>query len=854
MREELESLRELAGHPRELGNLTRAAENARAAWGWTWLERLGQDLRYAVRSLRSSPGFALVAVATLALAIGANTTVFTAVNAAYFTKLPVKGPGELWQLTWSSRKRAFGGMALMQPMYDAFYFNQGLTLGGFSYPAYQAIRDKNTSFSDVACSRNSFVTLVTGNYYRLLGVNAALGRTIGPEDDRADRPAVAMLSYGYWQSQFGGDPGVIGRVITRGRFGADYPVPMTIIGVLPQGFFGLDPATAGPQVIAAMQPELRNTPQSLTDNRNWNACDTVIARLAPGAGMERARAETEALTAQSIAADPPPEPYEAPHVKLLGLEHGQPSLRTGWHLALLILTLAVAAFLLIACANIAGLLLARGSWRTKEIATRLALGAGRMRIVRQLLTESLLLSALGSAAGIAIAFALGPELPRLSTRRYTLPNLGVKIQPDWTVIGFSVGIAVLATLLFGLAPALKATRVDLVSMMKTQTSSRAAIRFLSGRAMLVVQVALSFVLLIGAGLLLHTLYNLRSVPMGYNPKGLLFFTVQLPQGHPEEVEETLERLRAVPGVSSANASRWPLFTAAPDTYIQVCIPGDVPKDFDDRFADSDVMLPAFFETWGVPLLRGRDFNATDGPGNVVVNEAFVKRYLKGDVVGQSFRWGQTCAAEVSIIGVVGDSTEDPRVTPRPFVYRRWAQPPPQMTYTVRTPGDTAAVAPLQRIVTDLNTHERVIEELSTGEQYFNDSLGQVRLYVWLLSGFGVLALFVACLGIYGMLAYLVARRTAEIGIRMALGAQRAEVMRLVIRESMLPVCAGIAAGLAAAYPLTRVVASLLFGVSRNDPWTLAGAAGALLATAAAAAFLPARRATRIDPMRALRYE
>jgi predicted permease len=331
--------------------------------------------------------------------------------------------------------------------------------------------------------------------------------------------------------------------------------------------------------------------------------------------------------------------------------------------------------------------------------------------------------------------------------------------------------------------------------------------------------------------------------------------VQVPPGHPEAVEQTMERLRAVPGVSSATASMWPLFTAAPDTYIQVCIPGDTPKDFDDRYADSDVVLPRFFETWGVPLLSGRDFINTGGPGNVIVNQAFVKRYLKGDAIGQSFHWGPACAAAATIIAVVADSTDRPRIAPRPFVYRRWAQPPPQMTYTVRTTGSEAAVAPaLDRIVKDLNTRVRVFEQVTTGTQYRDDTMSQERLYAWLLSGFGMLALLVACLGIYGMLAYLVARRTAEIGIRMALGARSLDVMGMVMRESLAPVAAGIVAGLIAAYRLTRVVASLLFGVSRNDPWSIAGAASALLLTAALGASLPARRATRVDPMRALKYE
>jgi len=847
--EELASLKELA-EPGELGNLTLAAENARAEWGWTWLERLVQDLRYAARSLKGTPAFTLVAVLTLALGIGANASAFTAVEIFFLKKAPVNHPEELWQLSWSSRKRSFGGKSLMQPMYDAYFLNQGKTIDQFSYPAYQSIRDKNASFSEVSCTRNELgATLASGNYFQMLGVPALLGRTFTPDDDRIGGPPVAVLSYGFWQSRFGGNPDVLGQLITKPANGPNFATPFTVIGVMPESFYGIDPGTGG--IIAAMQPALR-TAGSLTDDRNWNTCNTVIARLRPGITMERARAESEALVSQSIQANPPPEPYEPPRITLTNLARGMDTLRTGAQRPLLILSVAVGAILLIACANIAGLLLARSSARRKEIATRLALGASRGRIIRQLLTESLLLSLLGAALGLAIAFAVSPQIPRLFTRTYNLPKFPFNVEPDLTVAGFSVSLAALTAMLFGLAPALNSTRIDLIGMMKNSIGAQGRTRFASGRAMLAIQVGLSTVLLMGAGLFLHTLLNLEAVSLGYIPRGLIYVTVQLPPGHPETVNATMDQLASVPGISSVTASVWPLFTSAPDTYLEVCVPGETPRDFDDRFADSDSILPRFFETWGVPLLRGRDFTMADGPGSVIINQAFVTRYLKGDPVGQTVHLGPNCAAE-TVVGVVANSSDRPRVTPRPFVYRRWSQPPPQITYTVRTSGSYAAVLPaLRRIVNDLNT--RVYDPLTTGEQYRSDTMNQERLWASLLSGFGAVALFIACLGIYGMLAYLVARRTPEIGIRMALGARQREVMKIVLRESLMPVTLGLAAGLAATYPLTRIIANMLFGVTRNDPWTIAAATLALLLAAAAAAFLPARRATRIDPMRALHYE
>ncbi len=860
MREELDSLAAMAP-AKELGNLTLTAEEARATWSWTWLERMQQDLRYAARSLRGSPAFTLVAVLTLALGIGANTTIFTALSAVFLTKLPVRQPSRLRQLSWSSRKRAFGGKSLMQPMYDAYFLNRGKTIVNFSYPVYRNLRDKAASFSDVACASVAGpVTLVSGNFFRTLGVDAMLGRTITPEDDRLGGPPVAVISFGFWQSAFAGDPQVLSRTIARDQNGRTLPAALTIVGVLPQSFFGLDPSYSGPRIYMAMQPAaapptVTSTPNALTDDRNWNACAAVIARLRPRVSDEHARAESETLTAHAILANPPDQPYELPRMTLTNLDRGQDTLRRVASLPLFILTSTTGVILLIACANIAGLLLARGAARRKEIATRLALGAARSRIIRQLLTESLLLSAIGAAVGVAIAYGASPLVLQLfSQLNPRLNDLGVKIRPDPAVASFSAALAVLTGLLFGLAPALHATRLDLLSTMKTAAPARRRFRFASGKTMLTAQVALSMLLLIGAGLFLRTLLNLRSVPMGYQPKGLLYFTIDISGKGAGFVDSVMERLNNVPGVTSVTASMWPLFTGAPDTYLQVCVPGDTPKNFDDRFADSDVVLPRFFETWGVPFLRGRDFESSDGPGQVIVNQAFVKRYLASasDAVEQTVHLGPGCFAE-TIVGVVADSTDRPRIAPRPFVYRRYAQPPPQLTFTVRTPGSPAAVAPaLRRIVSDLDAH--IYDQLTTGEQYRNDTMVQERLFAGLLSGFGSLALFIACLGIYGMLAYMATRRTAEIGIRVALGAQRPQVMRMVLRESLAPVGAGLVLGIAAAGALTRLAASLLFGVSRNDPWTIASAGVVFLLTAAIAAALPARRASGIDPMQALRHE
>jgi len=512
--------------------------------------------------------------------------------------------------------------------------------------------------------------------------------------------------------------------------------------------------------------------------------------------------------------------------------------------------------LLVACANIGGLLLARGTARGKEVATRLALGASQGRVVRQLLTESLVLSGTGSIAGVAIAYAAFPLLPRLFTQfnYYQFNNIGAQFRPDLRVLGFSAGLALLTGLLFGLAPALRTTRLGLIAMIKISAPLSGRFRFMSGKAMLTVQVALSMILLMGAGLFLRTLWNLRSVPMGYDPGGILYFTVEPSPNRQEFVTRLLQRLDELPGVTSATLSIWPLFTGAPDTYVPVCRSDDAPKNFDDRFADSDLILPRFFETWRVPLLLGRDFQSAEAPGNVIINEAFLTRYLPtvGSPLGRTIELGPNCSV-ATIVGVVANSTDRPRIKPRPFVYRPYAFQPTQLTFTARTANDPAALVPaLGRLVAGLGT--RVFEPVTTGSEYRDRTMIQERLFTKLLIAFGGLALFIACVGIYGMTIYMVRRRTWEIGIRMSLGAQRLDVIQLVVRETLAPVVAGLAIGIVATFEVTELVASVLFGVSRSDPLVISAAAILLLLTAAVAAGIPAQLASRVDPTRALRYE
>ena len=825
-----------------------------------WFEAVKQDVRYGARVLRKSPGFAATAICTLALGIGANLTIFTAVSTVFLQPLPVRNHDALRLLSWRSSKRAFGGRFLTQPMWDANVLNKGEGLKYFSYPVYLDLRDHASSFSHLACTRPGppvnlpdgrtvGIQAVSGNFFDTLGVDAILGRVITPGDDSPGAAPVAVISYGVWQSAFGGDPSILNRTLKVGTIAAP------VVGVLPPDFFGLDAAFRY-RVVMAIQPALaRAVPPVISDPHNWNGCQAVFGILRPGVSDEGARAETETLVQQAILADPPKEAWEPPHMLVTNLGWGFETLRKAASQPFRLLTAVAGLILLIACANLGGLLLARGTARYKEIATRLALGASHGRIVGQLLTESLALSLMGGLAGTIIAYGCSPLLPRLFQQfnYYQFNNLGIQFRPDIRVLSFSAAMAVLTGLAFGLAPALRAVRATLSTIIKMSIPVPGRFRFTSGNAMLAGQMALSMVLLTGSALLLRTLWNLHSVPMGYDPSGILYFTTSTPANRQEFVSRVMDRLETLPGVNAASVSIWPLFTSAPDTYLQVCIPDDEPKTFDDRFADSDYILPRFFDTWRVPLLHGRDFRSDEAPGDVIVNEAFAKRYISGDPLGRAVGLGPNCST-ATIVGVVANSTDRPRITPRPFVYRPYAYQPQltQLTFTVRAVNPFALIPPLRRIVAGLET--TIYDPVTTGEDYRARTMSQERLFTILLSIFGTLGLFIACIGIYGTAIYLVRRRTPEIGIRISLGANRLDVVRLVTRETLAPVAIGIAAGIVASVELAKLVVGILFGVSQTDPWSITLAASLLLLTAACAAAVPARIAARIEPLRALRYE
>jgi macrolide transport system ATP-binding/permease protein len=509
--------------------------------------------------------------------------------------------------------------------------------------------------------------------------------------------------------------------------------------------------------------------------------------------------------------------------------------------------------------NIAGLLIARGQARQKELATRLAVGAARPRLVRQFVTESLLVSLAGGALGIVLAYAAAPFLPdllgELSGRNWLTPTLtpGVDLSPDFRVVAFAVLLAALAGFAFGLLPALRATRLDLVAMMKQATggSSIGRLRLNTGKLLVGIQVGLSMLLLIGAGLFVRTLLNLRSVPVGYNRAGLLFVEVDPNRSPATFIQDTLRTLERTSGVTAAAVSQWPIYNNA-EPRLPICVPGHGQQGM-----DFEPVTPRFFEVWGVRMLQGRDFIPGQDIGkNVIVNDAFAKTFLGGqNPIGQQLGVGKCPGNPRTIIGVVADHLDRQRVEIAPMVYGAYPFPrqTAPSTFAIRTNGDVRPLVPvLRRLMQDSNAS--VDGDVMTGIAYVEREWRRERLLAAFLTFFGALALVISCLGIYGMLAYTVSSRTPEIGIRMALGAHRRAVVRMVLRESLASVAAGAVCGSLAALALVRSLETFLFGRSKTDPISIAAASILLVLTAGVAAFLPARRASKIDPMRALRYE
>ncbi|HET9702859.1 MAG TPA: ADOP family duplicated permease [Vicinamibacterales bacterium] len=851
------------------------------------LERLWLDIRMAVRLWARTPGFSAVAIATIGLGIGASTALVAQVKAVFWTPLPVASPQDLRFVAWTSPRHPYvlGPNVMAGPTIDG-----ATTYGTVSYPAYLAMRDEATAFSDIACWADlgearpvilgelgfGTVQFVSGNYFRTLGVAAAIGRTLQPDDHAV--PAwspVAMISHRFWLRTFGGATDVTSRTLRlNGR-------AFAIVGVMPAGFFGLDPSVSPDIVVPNGAVEVAAATQNPLQNRGlWNPC-RIVARLAPGRTDEEARLDLERILAASIAAAPPTEPYDPPRVRLVPAGYGQSTLRDGTATPLVVLLTVVGGLLLASCANIAGLLLARGTARSREIATRMALGASRARVVRQLITESLVLSLVGGALGLMLAYVLsGAGAALLSQFMPTLFGadraIDVASRIDARLLVFGAVLAVSVGLLFGAVPALRATRLDLIAVIKGNARSGLPRFGLTGaQAMVAAQTALAIGLLVGAGLFMRTLDNLRATDLGFQADGLLYANIEPRSGGlpPEQrrqfFEDAVARLRALPGVVSAAASGTAPMggetsVGVGNFQIPICSTA-YPRAAAPELVTLASISPGYFETLGISILEGRDLEPADtarfaaafmGPRPVVVNEAFAQRYFPGrSAIGQEAGSGRDCATvtpNFTVAGVVRDNRTDARAAASPGMFFPLGGFQGPVTLLVRTAGDPAQMITIvRRAMTELNANTPTFSE-ATLSSLVERRLRRERLLSSLLAVFAGVTLFICCLGIYGMLAYAVERRRQEISVRMAIGAQASDVIGLMVKESLVPVACGLVAGAMLTAAANRWLAQILYGVASYDPLTLAGASAVFIVIAAAAAALPSRAATRVNPVLALR--
>jgi predicted permease len=831
---------------------------------------LAPDLRFAFRGIRRNPLFAAVTILSLALGIGANTAIFTLMDQLMLRKLPVKNPEELVMLY---QQGAHNGSNMGARMH--------------SYPMYQDFQKKAAPLSEVLCRRLVSTSIsienqtervdaemVSGNYFTMLGVKPAIGRVFNSqEDDRVymGHPVV-VLSYGYWADRFARDPKIIGRKILVNNY------PMTIVGVSAAGFAGLDPAQS-PRIRVPIQMKAAMVPEWAwvqMDNRRQRFVQ-VFARLKPGYTPESAQAPMLGLFRQirqyemTLPAARNWSAYARDQF-MKGTLHvekadtGYSGLRNNFSTALIVLMSMVGLVLLIACANVANLLIARAFARQREIAVRLSIGASRGRLVRQLLVESLVLSTAGGIAGVALAVAMTRGLLAL------VPSEGspllIRSEPDLRILLFTLGLTFITALIFGLAPAMRASRPDMWSTLKDAVGSIAGAggSLFLRKGLVTAQVALSFLLLFGAGLFVKSLQNLKATDPGFHDIDNLV-TFQLSpalNGYdaPRVVQfysDLLDRIRALPGVRSATLAAVPLLHGW-EWDNRVSVEGYQAKDGEDMQAFMNALSPGYFATMGIPILEGRDFDRRDMKENAkvaIVNRRFARHYFgERSAVGRHIGWGSGPGTklDIEIIGVAEDSLyEGPRegVRRQCFV-PNWGRG--GVAFYVRTTmGSQSAYAALRGQVKRLDSSMPVYEMKTLAAQ-LDQTLLTEHLVALLSAGFGLLATLLAAIGLYGVMAFVVARRTKEMGVRMALGAQRGSVIWLVMREVLLLAAIGLVIGIPSAVALSRLVTAQLYGIKAGDPWIAAAAVILLISVSSVAGLVPARRASRIDPILALRYE
>jgi predicted permease len=833
------------------------------------------DLKHAVRMLMQSKGWTLVVLLSLAIGIGATTALFTAVNGMLLQSVPLPEPEALVRLA------AVGDNSMRRSSSDYGFsqFHEGQSVRpSFSYAGWQALRQANQTLNDVAAfaptdAINVIVKgtaeiasgfLVSGNFFNTLRVPVSMGRAIVEADDRPGAQAVAVISETFWRRRFGADPAVVGQAFRMNN------TPVTIVGVTASSYTGvLRLGSAPPDVTIPFATDVQVNPSQAKryqEPTSWWLL--TMGRLKPGVTLPQvvgnlegafqasARAGMEAFInsltpEQKGLSINQPRGASVPAFLARSAQHGMYDADRTSRRSAAIVSVVVTILLLIVCANVANLLLSRGSARHREISVRLSMGASRWRLIRQLLTESLLLSSVGGALGIAVAYWSKSLLP-----------FGENAPIDLWVVLFVAGVTVLTGLLFGLGPAFRTTGVELASAMKESSRTVAGGRAWLGKSLLVVQVALSIVLLIGAGLFLRTLYNLRSVDVGFNANNLLMFRIN-PQANqyqndriPALYRRVNQELATLPGVQSVALTRTTLLSGGQST-TRIHIQGKAEPN------DIHVMSvsPEFFATLQIPVLAGRGFAERDlaTPQSVViVNQTAVKQFFDGpDAVGA--RLGSTpegaAAGEHEVVGVIKDTKySNLRDAAPPTMYRVLRNDAASATVMVRTAGDPAAMIDSVRATLQKIDPELPLINVTTQTDQIEGRVAQERLFALAYTLFGALALLLASIGLFGLMSYNVSRRTSEIGIRMALGAQRTGVIGMILRESMLMVAVGAVIGLAGAFAAGRYIESVLFGLSKTDAWTIGAVIVLTTLVSLAAGYLPARRAARVDPMVALRYE
>jgi predicted permease len=867
-----------AGH--DLGNITLLREDTRAMWGWTILEQLGQDLRYGFRTMASHRLFTLLAVSSLALGIGANTAIYSFMDSILLRSLPVSNPESLVVLNWHARttERDF----VMRSIHGSTWGDpkSGTTSGIFPYPAFELFQ-KSDVFSSVfgyfpsSKARSLNLTIqgqanlatgeyVSGDFFRGLAVPPAAGRLILPGDDRAGAPPVAVVSYAFSETRLGGATNAAGQSILINN------LPFTVVGVTPPEFFGVDPAAA-PGVYLPMHSNILleaadqfgfRAGHYLDRDRYWIQ---VMGRLRPGVSLAQAQAALAPAFQQWVAGTAANDRQRANLPALVVREGagGLDSLRRRYSKPLYLLLALVGLILALACANVANLLLSRAAARRREMALRLSVGASRLRIVRQLLTESVLLASLGGVLGVLFAI--------WGIRFLTLLLGNLHAELNWRVLVAAAALSLLTGILFGLAPAVQATRVDVMPALKETRAGQAQLRHTFwrvslGHILVVCQIAISLLMLVAAGLFVRTLSNLQSIELGFNRENVLLFQLDARKAGHRDPEiaafygDLRKRFSEIPGVRSASLSDSSLIGAGFGVPIGV---SGQPPGFGNRILN---VGPAFFTTMQIPILAGRDIEERDQPGSpsvAVINEVFAKaNFGNRSPLGRrlSLRKRQVDAPvrDMEIVGVTrnaryGSLTRD--IPPVVYIpYDQGFPQPDQMVYALRTSGD-----PLRYVNSIRETVRQAdarvpVSEVRTQAADIDQTINQEITFARLCTAFAILALVIACVGLYGTMSYNVARRTGEIGIRMALGAPRGLVVRMVLREVFVLAAMGLAISVPTALGASKLIESFLFGMKANDPVAVTAAVIILVSAAVLAGYFPARKASRIDPAITLRHE